>query len=356
MARSHENYSNETIYGIESSALRYAWAGYFLFVLLSSLIGDTTILIASIKCRAIKLHKVIVVIIQHIAFCDLMVLATDALPRIVSVLRRKWEFGKFFCYLLTHVRHYFYQNNIFLLCCMTSSKLILLKYSLRFGSISTKKAHVYCMAFWLAALILPLAPILVDVLDGQDIFFSHRAYICCYAYTSDIWNWLRPSLAVFYMLIPNCVVVATTVDLLTIAKKVTQRGRDSLKWQGILTTVLTATVYFISFLPYPVSSVGEAIITVDDQSGSLFHTTFYRISTSLLFLNTISNFYIYNLSVYSFRDFIFSRVQRAYEMVRFSISTSGILGSVKCLCVLPLVSELYFKRSKVPFEVLHFCP
>ena len=53
-------FSNKTEYGIETAAQRYTWAGYYLFVILSSLIGDTTILVASIKFRAIKLHRVLV--------------------------------------------------------------------------------------------------------------------------------------------------------------------------------------------------------------------------------------------------------------------------------------------------------
>ena len=61
MSQDH-HLSNKTIYGID--AARYTWAGYFLFVIISSLIGDTTILIASIRYKAFKLHKVTVTIIQ----------------------------------------------------------------------------------------------------------------------------------------------------------------------------------------------------------------------------------------------------------------------------------------------------
>ena len=82
-------FSNHTLYGIYSDAVRYLWAGYFVFVLLSSLIGDTTILIASIKYRAFKLHKVVVVIIQHIAVCDLLVLSTTMTFRTISLFCRQ---------------------------------------------------------------------------------------------------------------------------------------------------------------------------------------------------------------------------------------------------------------------------
>ena len=124
------------------------------------------------------------------------------------------------------------------------------------------------------------------------------------------------------MLIPNCIVVATTVNLLIIAKQVAHRGRKSLKWQGIVTTVLTATVYCISVLPMVVFFVGEAVLTVDDLSSSFFHTSFYRIANSFLYLNTVSNFYIYCLSVHSFRDFICSRMRLAYQMFT-SIGTAS---------------------------------
>ena len=66
-------FSNKTQYGIDNDTVRYSFAGWYVFVLLSSFIGDTTILVSSVKYRAIRLHKLIVVIIQHIAACDLLV-------------------------------------------------------------------------------------------------------------------------------------------------------------------------------------------------------------------------------------------------------------------------------------------
>ena len=86
-------YSNRTLYGIKSNAVRYTWAGYYLFVIASSFIGDTIILVASIKYKAFKLHRGITVIIHHIAFCDLMVTALNILPRFITLIRDEWMFG-----------------------------------------------------------------------------------------------------------------------------------------------------------------------------------------------------------------------------------------------------------------------
>ena len=308
-------YDNKTIYGIKSNAARYMWAGYLLFVLASSLLGDTIILIASIKYNAFKLHRTIVTIMQYIAFCDLLVSVTDALPTLVSVITEQWIFGNSLCYLTVCTKYYLSLTNIFLICTMTSSKLLLLKYPLNFGTISGNKAHMLCVASWLAALF-PLPIILVVLHSSEEVpdtYFSYRTYHCDFTFSSEVWRWLTPSLAVLFILIPNVVVVVTTIYLIVIARKVARRGRESLKWQGIMTTILTAIVYCISFLPIAGYQAGRFIVTIDDESNSFFNTSFYRIAVLFLFLNTISNFYIYSMSVDSFRSFLRSKTQQNFK-------------------------------------------
>jgi hypothetical protein len=135
--------SNRTVYGIDSELLRYIWAGYYLFVILSSLIGDTIISIASIKYNAFKLHEVIVVIIQHIAVCDLMVTVTSVVPQFFATIYDEWVFGDFLCSWSTYLKYYFYVSGVILICNMTTSKLLFLKYPLRFGMITSKKSKFF---------------------------------------------------------------------------------------------------------------------------------------------------------------------------------------------------------------------
>ena len=324
-------FSNKTLFSIKSDAERYAWAAYHLFVIISSLVGDTTILIASLKYRAIKLHKVIVVIIQHIALCDLLV-TLSVVPTFISIISDEWVLGNFLRYMTTYARNFSYQASLFLICNMTTSKLLLLKYPLQFGTTSAKKAHIFCAACWLVALIVPVTLLSASILHGEEIYFSYKIYYCLSGFSSDIWHWLSPLLAVVFMFIPNCVVIATTIYLLIIAKQVAHRGRENLKWQGIMTALLTATVYCISVLPYTVYVVGKSAFDLDDKSSSFFHTSFRRIAISILYLNTISNFYIYSLSVQGFRDFIRSKVLRTKKIfIRLETSASdhgNVLGNL----------------------------
>ena len=312
-------FNNKTLYGIDSEPVRYTWISYYLFALTSSLIGDTTILISSIRYKAFKLNKTIVIIIQHIAVCDLILSLIDIFPKVVSIVVDRWIFGTSLCHLSFNARYYFNLTSLLLICAMTTSKLLLLNYPLRFGTTSSRRAHVLCLACWGTALIVPA---IFMIVDRKDIYFSYRSYECDHGFSSDTWKWLKPLVALLVIFTPNCVVVTTTIKLLVIARRVAHRGRQSLKWQGIMTTVLTATVYCLSVLPYIVYVVGEPLIEVQDKSRSVFFTVYFRVAASFLTLNTISNFYIYGLTVHSFRNFILSKFINSHQLLS-TIGTSS---------------------------------
>ena len=303
----------QTQHSITSDAVRYLWAGYFVFVLLSSLLGDTTILIASIKYRAIKLHKVIVVIIQHIAVCDLLISITDVFVKLVSVIAGEWVFGDFLCYFTSYSRYYFNPANLLLICTMTTSKLLTLTFPLRCGTVTRRATHKVCMACWVLTLCVPLALFMVE---RDNIRFDVIMLTCNYAFESDTWQWLAPLMTTLFLVFPICVVSVMTVYLLIIARKIASRGRKSLKWQGIMTTVATAAVYCISVLPLAVYRTGKPFLDgTDKNTNSFFITHFYRIAYSCVSFNTISNFYIYSLTVLSFRDFVRSRIKLSYDII-----------------------------------------
>ena len=176
-------FSNKTRYGIRGNALRYTWAGYYLFVILSSTIGDTTILVASIKYKAIKLHKVIVTVIQHIAVCDLLVVITDVLPKFATLVANRWVLGQSVCSALPYPSYYVSPASILLICAMTTCKLLLVKYPLRFGTTSSKKAHMLCAACWGIPLIAPVTMLLVD---WRDVRFMYAIYTCACSFSSNV--------------------------------------------------------------------------------------------------------------------------------------------------------------------------
>ena len=308
----HVHGNNKTFLGVESDGARYTWGAYLLFVIVSSLVGDTAILIGSIKYRALKLHKVITVIIQHIAVCDLMVCGMDVIPNLVAILSKRQNHGFFSCYVGPFARSFLNPAAVILICNMTISKLLLLQYPLRSGRITRKRAHIYCGACWLVSLLVPTIFVIVN---WKAIYFSNRSHQCGYDDHYVQYVWLKPLLSVVFALLPTGMVVLSTTLLLVRARQLAQRSRESLKWQGLVATVLTATVYCISVLPTIIYSVIESIVRRNHEGSSLFLTHFYRLAYSFLSLNTMSNFYIYTLTVSSFRNFVRTRLQLLYRTV-----------------------------------------
>ena len=207
-----------------------------------------------------------------------------------------------------------------LICAMTSSKLIILKYPLRSKTFTSKTTHYICLAAWALS---PSFPVMNFIVDKSDVSFDFRNYLCDFRMSSSIWKWLTPVTTALFLVIPNCLVMATTINVLTIARSVASRGRQSLKWQGIMTTVLTATVYCISVLPYAMYRIGESVINVQDKGQSFFYTSFYRLASSFYSLNTISNFYIYSLTVASFREFLSSTTRQSYQILSNNFTSSS---------------------------------
>jgi hypothetical protein len=163
------------------------------------------------------------------------------------------------------------------------------------------------------------------LIDKDDIFFSYRVYMCGYSFSAEIWHFLKPVITLLFGFIPICHVIAATIYLLVLARQVARRGRDTLKWQGIMTTVLVAVVYCISIMPYAIYGIGESFLDRNDESNKIFFTTYFKIVQSTLWLNTISNFYIYSLTVQSFRDFIWSKLKLPNQFLS-ELSTTTISG------------------------------
>ena len=297
--------TNNTDMRITNPTERYTWAAYFILIILSSLIGDTLILIATIKYKAIKLHKVIVTIMQHMAVCDILT-AIAATFGPVSMIADREVLGKVPCYLSTYIVYLTFPTSFLLISAITTTKMWLVKYPLHCAAWSTRRSHVICLACWLFAATVDVAMVIVD---KDNITFSYKGYKCDYHFSAEIWKWLRPVLTIFTSLLPNIVAVIATFLLLVEARKVAKRGKGTLRWQGMTTVILTAVFYCLSIVPFSVYLIGGPFVT--QEPTGWFHLQFYRSAWSILILSVVSNFYIYLLTVTSFREFILQKFSKA---------------------------------------------
>ena len=304
------NYSNCTLFGIQNKAERFVFGGWFVFIITCSLLGDTTILVASIRYKAFKLQKIVVACIQHIAVCDLLVTISAIIPTLISIIKDSKGNNRLLHIMSFFVTYYVYSVSIHLVSVMTLGKLLCLKYPFRAGTWTTARIHKFCAGIWITALSVPVIHILID---KEDIVFDCRAYTYAHSYTSSIWKILLPIISIFLLVTQNVIIVVSTVLLLKEARIVVTDTRESLRWQGIMTVVLTAIVNMIAFLPLAVYSIAEPFIDKDPSVPGPFYKEFNRFSSAVLGLNVLANFFVYGLTVTSFRNFLKSKFKQAFS-------------------------------------------
>ena len=292
------NFSNYSLYGIHNEAARFTWAGFATTTILSGQIGSLIILGATIKYKAIKLHRFTVTIIQHIAVCD-MISSLVLVTFLISLLANKSILGEAICHFRSYLAFYSFPASLHLMAALTTSKYLLVKFPLNDGRWSKRRAHNLCFGIWIYCAILPLMMLIVD---KDDITFDYRDYACRYRFSSAKWGILCPIIGTILTVLPNLVVPTTTGLLIYEARKVAQNQRENLRRQGLMTVILTAVVFCLSVIPISLYIVLQRFIVV--KNPGFFHVYGYRFAMSALSINVMYNFYLYCMTVYSFRQFL----------------------------------------------------
>ena len=140
------------------------------------------------------------------------------------------------------------------------------------------------------------------------VLLSESQYTCGYKSSSSVWILLRPFITGVFVVLPTVIVVTTSVQLvkhLMYARRVAHRARGNLRWQGIATVVLTATVYCFSFFPKGVHMIIRPYV----QSNS-YQVIASRVTETLMYFNVAANFFVYSLTVPSFRLFLKTRIKQ----------------------------------------------
>ena len=304
------NYSNTTMFEIKNDALRYTWAGWYILVILSSLVGDTTILYSSLRHKVFNLHVVIVTFIQQIAALDLVLCVVWVMPNAVSTIMggRGWDLGMPFSYIRVFVCYYCYPAGTLLICALVTTKLLMLKYPLRASTWSKKRAYRVSLAISLLSLYNPVTFLIVD---KEDLYYDARVFTYDYGFSSDTWHFLAPIASLILLLTPNIVIVVATVMLIIKAAKGARDCQRSVRWQGIMMVIVSASVYTLSVIPMTIYSIVEPHLEKDPIQPDFFHAYFYGIAlTVAINLNLMGNFFTYFLTVTGFRVFVITRIKK----------------------------------------------
>ena len=302
-------YENYTSFGIHDKAERYVLTAYTSFIFLSSVIGDTLILIGSLRYNAIKLHKIMVVFIQYIAVADLVCSIVRVLPGAVSLVANGWVLGDFLCSAGFFMSCSFGGTIAILIGALTFAKFLIVKYPLRAVHYSKRAGHLTTLVMFSC---MSCFGVLLTAEKGT--YFSYVSYNCDYALHKSKIDYVFGVVMGAVGLITTGIITVSSVMLLLLAKKIADRRTGGLQWQGIRTVLLTVVVYAIATVPLAVNFSEPP--KSQPQSTSTSYITYIRFAMFILYLNTTANFYIYTASLTSFREFLKSRIRAVFASIR----------------------------------------
>ena len=297
------------VFRMNSPAERYFWACYQLFVAFSSIVGDSLILLVSNKKDSFQLNSFLVTVMRHIAVCDITISITLILPSTMSLIADKWVLGDTLCYATPYLTGFFFPTNMSLICVLTTGKFLLLTQPHWAKNLSIKSGHIVCGIMWATSLANPC---LMYVLGRADVSFDYRTYACIYGWNASLWVKVKPVMFVMIAVVPNAVVLLTTIPTLkylVVARRSAKRAGGSVPWQGALTVFLTAAVYCLSTLPGTAYLIGAPFAIKDQTSEHPYHFhLLYRYGIFIAMINIASNFFIYSLTITSFRRYLCSKI------------------------------------------------
>ena len=150
-----------------------------LVVIPASLLGDSIILISTIKYNAIKLHKVIVALLQHMAVCDILYTIFRIIPTTLVLLTDHWVLGEGLCRVSEIMTWMFASVTLLLTTTMSVVKVIAVKCPYKAETWTTRLGHKLCAALWISSLV-GFAPILAAnlIYVEESVHFSYWTCTC----------------------------------------------------------------------------------------------------------------------------------------------------------------------------------
>lgn len=308
MSTDNVRYDNYTLYGIHGKISRDLLAGYSYFLVVSSVIGDTLILVGSYRYSAIKLHKILVALIQHLAAADLLFSLARVLPGAVSLtLNFSGIFDHLGCYPAFFLSCVVYGVLVNLPCALAAAKCMLVKFPLRGVHVSSRAAHLTALFIWISCILFSTTTL---VNNEGEIYFSYLTYNCQCSYSYDTWGsaWSTAKFVILGILLLVLIIITLLSSMVLVleARRVTERGRSALRWQGLITVLLTVLLNFTTNIPCVVYLLGGQI--VQENPPGPFHIVFFRAAVFVAYFNVVTNFYIYSLTLPSFREFLKSKI------------------------------------------------
>ena len=303
----------------------YPLIAWCALTLLLCLPGNTLILVASIKYKALKLDKVSIVLIENIAVADLGMALFMVLPRMVSVIAARWEYA---CDVTAYAIFLFPGVSILSVTALNISKLTCLLFPLRARLRTHTQGRIIGASLWACiVLVFALVQGILSITESHNLGTSYdETLYMCNPYTSDV-EPLYFIMIGFFTIPPILVILVTTIWLMVYVQKVRGLSKES-----VVTLIAISLVFIVAFIPIGAKLIVGSIIsslirlTIGHErtasASALFNwyrDDYTHFAHSVPYLNCMANPIIYLFTVNSFKTFVVEMFRGWINSVRTGI-------------------------------------
>ena len=283
-----------------SAAVTHIILTWSVLLLALSLVGNITVLVASVKYKAFKLDRVSVALIQQLAVADMMYLIGRAGLGIPGYISKEWLLGDFMCAVVTCDAYLCAIASMNLICIINTNKMFTLKYPLKSRLQQRKTGHILGACVW----VLGVSSIAMTwALTDWNFIFRSNIMHCLESAEKE---GLKQIIMSVYLLTPTIIIVFTTGWLMWFV-----HNKRGLQAKGVVTLILISIAFLISWTPYGVYNtvmpfVSDATVKKHAQSFAIADT----ICVYIMYINFSVNPIIFYLSINSFNTFVKKAVLR----------------------------------------------
>ena len=281
---------------VTPSYVRYFLITWCILTVVLCLIGNSIVLLASRKFRAIKLDDVSVTLIDNLAAADIGYTLVGVMPTIGAIIEQKWIYGREMCIVNKFLTNVFFNMTILLVALLNASKLSCLLFPFHTSLRTPRNGKIITSTLWAAVIAYSLFSTLVS---NPDVYFDTVSFQCWVNFGHRI---PFGTILVAWMIFTDIVIVVTTVWLLIMVKRIVQ---GSILTKGGIAVILVSTIFSIANLPAAiVMAIKMTPITWDPIAEAACNI----FATYIFYISNFSNPIIYYFSIKSYRQFIDRKV------------------------------------------------
>ena len=264
---------------------------FSFLITIFGLIGNTTVIYASIRYGVLKLDKVSLIFIQNLAVADIFYILTTVFPSFLTYSAGEWVLGKGWCFMQAQLRLVPAIANCLLVLAITLYRMVLFTVPSR--SLSTKSGTICSVFIWAVAILVPSAT-LGRRSSQQKFDLEIGACISLLMYDEPMKVVVYTAILIFLPLV--LITLSNFSICIIVINRSTRRGEAR---SGITLTFLLSGLFILSWSPCIVRNIYRLVNYPD-----LVPQKLELLAYNCIAINSFVNPILYSLTNRSFRKYV----------------------------------------------------